>query len=438
MAAAPGGIKGYTRTVRHFSSDMRLYISFTIIGYLNIGVFQVLYNLYLNRIGLREDFIGTFNAVNTIAIAGAALAIGPIVNRYGPWICVAYGFAAFCLTSVGLALSSNTLILLLFAALQGIAVSFFSNPTMLIVIEYTTDETRQHASAIVYSSQALAGTLGNLGGGLLPKLIATLAPALTTGSIGSYRATLMVGVVVAGLALIPLLRMRRVGGTLHGEMAGVRRQTPVEARKKPGTRRADFSVFIISGGLLAVASGAVIPFYNVFLKRLGASTQTVGYIYAVAALVAAVVGLTGPVVSAKFGALRTVGVLRLSPLPFFVALIFVPHLAIAIPAHVLRVTSINMSWPIDSTFIADLLPARQRAYVFSIRSVLWNAGWAITSIIAGRIIRATDSYATVFVIYCVFLVLSIGMFQVYFQRRVAERTREAAAAAAQLSRASGS
>src|SRR6476661_2011686 len=100
MAAAPGGIAEYTRTVRLFSPDMRRYIFFTLIGYLNIGVFQVLYNLYLNRIGLHEDFIGTFNAVNTIAIAGAALTIGPIVNRYGPWICVTYGFAAFCLTSV--------------------------------------------------------------------------------------------------------------------------------------------------------------------------------------------------------------------------------------------------------------------------------------------------------------------------------------------------
>ncbi len=241
------------------------------------------------------------------------------------------------------------------------------------------------------------------------------------GSIGSYRATLMVGVVVAGLALLPLLRMSRAGGTPRGEMAGVRRQTPIESKKELGTRKADFYVFIISGGLLAVASGAVIPFYNVFLTRLGASTQTVGYIYAVAALVAAVIGLTGPVVAKQFGALRTVGVLRIAPLPFFIALIFVPHLAIAIPAHTFRVTSINMSWPIDSTFIADLLPARQRAYVFSIRSVLWNGGWAITSIIAGRLIRATNSYAAVFVIYCVFLVLSVALFQVYFQRRLAAR-----------------
>lgn len=435
MAAAPGGITGYARTVRAFSHDMRLYILFTLVGYLNIGVFQVLYNLYLNRIGLHEDFIGTFTAVNTVAIAVTALTIGPIVNRYGPWIVVVVGFAIFCITSVGLTLSRSTLILLVFAALQGVGTSFFSNPTMLIVLEYTTNETRQHASAIVYSSQALSGTLGNLGGGLLPKLIFLLFPALTAGSVGSYRATLMVGVVIAGLALLPLLRMRPVTGEQRGEMAGVRRQTPVEGRKEAGTRRADFYVFIISGGLLAIASGAVVPFYNVYLTRLGASTQVVGYIYAAAALVAAIIGLTGPVVAEKFGALRTVGFLRISPLLFFVAMIFAPYLLLAIPAHVLRVTSINMSWPIDSTFIADLLPVRQRAYVFSIRSVLWNGGWAVTSIVAGRVIRATDSYATVFVLYAVFLVLSVGLFQVYFARRLAERARLGLGPAVQPSRA---
>lgn len=430
MARVPQGLAEYGRTVRAFNRDMRLYIAFTLVGYLNVGVFQVLYNLYLNQIGLREDFIGTFNAVNTAAIAIAALSIGPIINRYGAWIVVTVGFAGFCLTSAGLALTSSAPVLLVFAALQGVATSYFANPTMLMVLDYTTDETRQHASAIVYSSQALAGTLGNLGGGVLPKIIALAVPSLAAGSAASFRVTLMVGVVIAALALVPLLRMTRRAGEQRGEMAGVRRQTAPEARRERGTRRADFYVFIGTGGLLAIASGAVVPFYNVYLTGVGASTQAVGYIYAVAALIAAVIGLAGPVVAGKFGALVTVGALRISPLPFFAAMIFAPHLALAIPAHILRVTSINMSWPIDSTFISDLLPARQRAYVFSIRSVVWNAGWAVTSILAGQVIRTTGSYAIVFTVYAIFLVLSVAVFQRYFRKRVAERVRTRAPAPA--------
>lgn len=426
MAGLPQGLAEYGHRVRAFSRDMRLYIAFTLVGYLNIGVFQVLYNLYLNQIGLREDFIGTFNAVNTAAIAAAALSIGPIVNRYGAWIVVMAGFAGFCLTSAGLALTSSAPLLLVFAGLQGVATSYFANPTMLMVLDYTTDETRQHASAIVYSTQALAGTLGNLGGGVLPRLIALAAPSLAAGSAASFRVTLMVGVIVGALGLLPLARMTRRVGVPRGEMAGMRRQTPPEARRERGARRADFSVFIATGGLLAIASGAVVPFYNVYLKSVGASTQAVGYIYAVAALVAAAVGLAGPVIAARFGALATVGALRIAPLPFFVAMIAMPHLAVAIPAHILRVTSINMSWPIDSTFISDLLPARQRAYVFSIRSVVWNGGWAVTSILAGQVIRATNSYAAVFTVYALFLLLSVALFQVYFRRRVTQRARDLA------------
>ena len=56
---------------------------------------------------------------------------------------VAWGFAAFCLTSAGLAMTANSGLLLGLAALQGVATSYFSNPTMLIVLEITTNETRQ-------------------------------------------------------------------------------------------------------------------------------------------------------------------------------------------------------------------------------------------------------------------------------------------------------
>jgi len=51
------------------------------------------------------------------------------------------------------------------------------------------------------------------------------------------------------------------------------------------------------------------------------------------------------------------------------------------------------------------------------------------------VIRATGSYMTVFVVYSIFLVLSLGLFQIYFQRRLAERARLGPGAAVQPSRA---
>ena len=51
--------------------------------------------------------------------------------------------------------------------------------------------------------------------------------------------------------------------------------------------------------------------------------------------------------------------LRLSVVPFYGLLIFVPNVGLAVAAYIVRQISINMAWPIDSTFIGEVLPARE-------------------------------------------------------------------------------
>ena len=316
--------------------------------------------------------------------------------------------------------------LLVLAALQGIGTSYFANPTNLLVLDYTEPHDRQHATSIVYAVQAMAATLGNLGGGILPRVVLAVVPSLGAGSVTTYRVTLLIGVAVASLALIPLARINPDVGERRGEMASVRAQQEVSPRRTRNATRWDFGIFLFTGGLLAVATASVVPFYNVYLTRLGAGTEAVGYIYAGASLFAAFVSLFGPVLAARLGQLRASMVLRLLPFPLFGAMIFSPSLLLAIPAHAVRATSVNASWPIDATFISELLPPRQRAYIFSMRSVTWNAIWAGTSIVAGQVIRATDSYRINFTVYVVFLVVNVLIFQVYYGRRVAERAATAA------------
>ncbi len=427
MARMPGGLANYIAHVRHFSREMRLYILFTLISFLNIGFFQVLYNLYLDRLGLREDYIGTFTALQTAALAGAALTAGPLINRFGARRMVFWGFIFLSVVGAAQAITEQPTALLALAALQGIGTSYFINPTNLLILDYTEAHDRQHATSIVYAVQAAASTVGNLGGGLLPRAAIALVPSLGAGSVETYRVTLLIGVAVASLALIPLVRISPDAGERRGEIAGVRaQQEPAQRRARTQTRW-DFGIFLLTGGLLAVATASVVPFYNVYLTRLGAGTETVGYIYAGASLFAAFVSLFGPVLASRLGQLRASMVLRLLPFPLFAAMIFSPSLALAIPAHAIRNTSVNASWPIDATFIAELLPPRQRAYIFSMRSVTWNAVWAGTSVVAGQIISATGSYRINFAVYVVFLVVNVFIFQVYYGRRLAERARLAAA-----------
>jgi predicted MFS family arabinose efflux permease len=92
-----------------------------------------------------------------------------------------------------------------------------------------------------------------------------------------------------------------------------------------------------------------------------------------------------------------------------------PHLWIAAIAHIMRTTTISMSWPLDSGVMGNVLPPRARATGFSIRSGLWNLGYAISSLVAGIVI-VSFGYAPTFVAFAVLSAISTALFVGYFRR----------------------
>jgi MFS family permease len=74
-----------------------------------------------------------------------------------------------------------------------------------------------------------------------------------------------------------------------------------------------------------------------------------------------------------------------------------------------------MAWPVDSTFIGELLPPKARSGVFGLRSAAWNLGSALSVFIAGKIIVRTG-YDWTFVSIVGFTVLSALVFTLYYRR----------------------
>ncbi len=55
------------------SRAIKLFIAYTLLANIGLGVFQLIYNLYLVRLGYREDFIGTISAATAMQIVVTAL-----------------------------------------------------------------------------------------------------------------------------------------------------------------------------------------------------------------------------------------------------------------------------------------------------------------------------------------------------------------------------
>jgi MFS family permease len=404
----------YVRSVKTYSTDIRLYLMYTLVANVSIGVFALVFNLYLLQLGLRENFIGAFNALHTIAIAATALSMGWMLNRYGVWKCVTIGTAGFIATSASLTLITAPAALLGLAVFYGMATAFVFTPVMPFIVELTRSRQRAEVSALVFSLTSISTVIGSLLGGWVPRLMSISFGLHLPGAM-AFRLTLILGLMIAAFGIIPLTRMsaqrkqsRPADSAAQATQAGL-------PELPSGSVRKHMLVFIAVGGLMSLGAGAVFPFYNVFLADIGATSGQIGLIFAGGWTIAAVVGLAAPAIARKLGSQRAITIVRIIPLPFYLVLIFQPALGLAILVHWLRISSVSLGWPIDSTYISEVLPAKARTAVFGYRSAAWNVGFSISSLLAGASI-VRYGYGPSFAAYAFFMTAAMFLFFVYFSR----------------------
>ncbi|MFT4036530.1 MAG: MFS transporter [Thermomicrobiales bacterium] len=397
-----------------FSRDVRLFLLYNLFANVGWGVFVLIFNLYLRELGLRESDMGMFNAAQTLAMAAGAATMGPVLDRLGIWKATVSGVSIFLVASIIMAFSEQPPILLVLSAVTGIGLAYLFTTTMPFIIAWTRRSERQFVSALSFSVVSLSLTLGSLVGGFLPDL-------LPGSDLLNYRWTLVAGTLLAALGLIPMFLMgeARTGRELFDPTAVREASDAGEARQV----RMDVAVFVLVGGLMAVGAGMVFPFFNVYLTDLGASSNAVGFIFAIGGLSAALVGLTAPLISRHLGSLYGVAFVRLTIIPFYLALILTPSLPLAAVTHIVRQTSISMAWPIDSTFIAEVLPPRARSRVYGLRSAAWNLGYSAASLVAGFLI-VHAGYAATFLDLVVFTIIAMAVFVGYYGRHPRVRSGE--------------
>jgi MFS family permease len=187
----------YFQTLRHFNRNIRLlFAANAILGFVFFGIYALLLNLYLLRLGYGADFIGQVNAVGPLALAIVSLPAGVFSQRYGirNGLRIGFLFTILCrallplneflpsgwqqiwiLSSYGVSWAFGALILV-------------NIPPFLMAA--TAEEERNHAFAVQGAIWPFCGFAGNLVGGLLPGLFAFLLNA-PLADAAPYRLTLL-------------------------------------------------------------------------------------------------------------------------------------------------------------------------------------------------------------------------------------------------------
>lgn len=358
-----------------FSRNARLFLCGTFFVSFGFGTFWVLLNLYFKELGLGESTIGRVLAAAAVGTCLVSVPAAVLIDRFpARRVLMAAAFFAM-LGYAGQLLPVHLTWVTLASGLAGAGHTVHNIAAAPFFMANSSVKERLDLFGIHPAVETLAGVVGALGGGALPRLIVHLGGT----SVDGYRFTLAVAAAMMLLSFIPYLAIRPATG-------GGRRvplQDYWKARDWRVLLKLGVPAFLVGSG-----AGLIIPFLNLYFRdRFQLESDAIGRLFAVSQVLTMVGFLVGPRMARRFGRVRAAVTTELLSLPFFLIMAFTPWLWAAVIGFWFRGALMNMNQPITSNFAMEIVPPDQHAVTNSFLSFTWNAAWMISTGLGGWMIE---------------------------------------------------
>ena len=374
----------YLTVLRQFNRDVRLYLfasllfGFSLFG----GIYSLLLNLYLLRLGYGPKFVGVFNATGALSFAIFSLPAIALANRIGSrrtmiagTLVALIGYATLSqIELLPVAMRSTFALITYSFGLFGVALYVVNGSPFLMSI--VTPGQRSHVFSLQAASLPLAGFAGNLIGGFLPGLIASVFD-LNPASPTPFRHALL----ISSMLMIPAALF--LTSTREPAIEPEEESTPSGGQRPLGL------ILIVSFvSLLHVAGeGSVRTFFNVYMDQaLGASTSLIGAVVAAGQLLAVPVALAVPLLSRWIGNRRilivgtVLSALVLIPLGSF------PYWTAAGMCYMAIMGFAGVRRPAFVVFTQELVPRNWRTAMSGTAAMMAGLGYSGIALGGGYII----------------------------------------------------
>ena len=384
-------------------------IGFTILN----GVFPVLFNLYLLRLGYGPETVGLVNGVGLLAYAVFAFPAGVVAGwlgiRRAMTIGVLLSIVGFGLHPLVEFVPSGWDVAWLLGnriyATAGLAL-YFVNSTPFLA-NATAPGERAHAYSMRMVFDTLSGFLGSLVGGALPSLLAPWMRADLTQA-APYRVALLIGAALGLPAVLVLLFVRDSGENVREE-----REDPARAGALPISLLAVMAAVVL---LRAAGVGTSRTFFNVYLDdALGASTGQIGVLFAVIQLLSVPAALVMPVLSERWGHFRVVVWASLGIAASMLPLALVPHWAAATVGRIGTYALSAIADPAIGLYQMELVRPRWRSVMAGVVSTALGLSWTALAFGGGYLITSLG-YRPLFLLAGLMTAGGTMLFWVFFRR----------------------
>lgn len=420
MIRRENALTAYFQTVRLFNRNVRLYLwiagllGFTIDG----GIYSVIFNLYLLRLGHGPQFVGQVNAAGMLVFALGSLPLGMLGGRWGNRRMLIIGMAlmlAGCLLlPLGEFLPAVWQVTWLFMAylITNIGMAHFYSNGPPYVMQITRREERNHVFSIQSAIWSLAAFAGSLIAGFLPAYFANLL-----GKPLDQPAPFRFPLLIAGLILIPALWAVLQMRTAPSQSASASDEAHPNDHHAPAAIYGLILLMSLVRLLQVAGAGVVMTFFNVYMDAgLHVATAEIGLVVATGRFLAVLAALITPVLMARWGAAQLAIWASFAVALALLPLAYIPTWGAAGLGYIGAIAFTSIRYPAFLIYMMDLIPTRYRSVMAGASETSAGLSFAVMALAGGYLI-ASQGYQNLFLLGAGETVLGTLIFWGYLRTR---------------------
>jgi MFS family permease len=374
----------YLRRLNRFRRDIWLFlvtpalIGFTIFG----GIYTVLFNLFLARLGYDPPFIGAVNASSQLAIAAFALPASWVGNRLGARRAMILGMSLVTLGHILPILAEFVPIywrafwILSTYLVGGAGMTLYFVNSSPWVMEVTEAGERNHLFSVQAALWPLAGFLGSLLGGVSPGFFAWLFDASLDSPL-PYRYPLLLAASLLVIGVMALIVTREQPALAPAPQRVIDGPAPLLI----------ILVITLVGILRGAGEGAARTFFNLYMDSfLHVSPVTIGAFLAAGQLLSAPAALLTPLLAAAWGNQRSIWTGTLGVAIMLVPFALIPQWAVAGGSFMAMLVLVSVARPAYMVYSQEVIPPGWRGLMSAFTTMSIGISWAMMAFAGGYLI----------------------------------------------------
>jgi MFS family permease len=377
----------WVNNVRGYNRNVRLFLWANLLFQIGMGMFMIMYNLYIRALGYDQVMLGKVIAMTSLAAAIVLIPAGLMSDRVGRKKVIILGLL-LTVTSFGLRsiieIGSG---LVATAFMTGMFSAFIQVSAIPFLSENSTKEQRVHLFSFNFALMMIANVIGNVGGGALTDFLHLV---MGHSELISLRITLLLGTGVSLMGLIPAFLLKEKRKPKPKTKTSFNLKVAIRTNKKS---LKIIGLFAVAQMMIGFGAGLVIPYLNVyFADRFDASNTSIGLVVSLGQAATAIAMFIGPMIVRRLGEVNSVVVLQLSSIPFLLITGFTTNFYLASTGFLFRQALMNSGNPIQMSIMMDKVEDSMKGLANSVGQMVFMLGWAVMGPVSTAIVSAYGSY----------------------------------------------